>query len=28
VQEQAARRHGADTGHVAQSPTVAEMGSP
>jgi hypothetical protein len=28
VREQAARRHGADTGHVAQSPTVAGMGSP
>jgi hypothetical protein len=27
VREQAARRHGASTGHVAQSPTVAGMGS-
>jgi hypothetical protein len=28
VREWAARCHGADTGHVAQSPTVAGMGSP
>jgi hypothetical protein len=28
VREQAARCHGADTGHVAQSSTVAGMGSP
>jgi hypothetical protein len=28
VREWAAQCHGADTGHVAQSPTVAGMGSP